>query len=94
VTGKHLIFRLHAIQRMFERRIGQTEVRVALENGQVIEDYPDDVPYPSQLVLGWYGMRPLHIVVAHNTEAQEIIVITVYEPDPDQWDSGFRRRKV
>lgn len=89
----HLVFRPHAIQRMFERGISTPQVRRALEEGQVIEDYPDDSPYPSRLVLGWHESRPIHVVAAHNEEENETIVITVYEPDPQKWDSDFRRRR-
>jgi len=36
----------------------------------------------------------MHIVVADNTETQETIIITAYEPDPEQWDSTFCRRRA
>lgn len=78
---------------MFERHISQVDVRAVLDAGEVIERYPQDAPYPSRLVLGWIGTRPIHVVAADNTEAQETIVITVYEPDPQQWDPSFRRRR-
>ena len=53
-----LVFRVHALQRMFERRISVQDVKVATEGGGTIEDYPDDKPYPSQLVLGWERCPP------------------------------------
>ena len=62
-----------------------------LDTGEVIEDYPDDYPYPSALVLGWVGRRPVHVVAA-SMPAQKI-VITVYEPDPAQWEPDFKRIK-
>ena len=64
-----------------------------LTTGETIEDYPDDTPFPSRLVLGWVGSRPLHVVAADNPEEENTIVITVYEPEPDQWEVGFRRRR-
>lgn len=91
---KKLTFRVHAIKRMFERHIDESDVRHALETGEVIEKYDDDTPYPSALVLGWRNGRPLHVVVADNPEDREIIVITVYEPGPDQWSKDFKRRKL
>ncbi len=58
------------------------------------EEYPEDHPYPSRLVLGTVDNRPLHVVAADNTVASETIIITVYEPDPRQWEAGFRQRKL
>ena len=52
-----------------------------------------DRPHPSRLILGWCRGRPLHIVVADDSRADETIVITVYEPDPELWEPGFRRRR-
>jgi hypothetical protein len=65
-----------------------------IETGETIEDYPADFPYPSRLVLGWQGPRPVHGVVADNTDDRENIVITVYEPDSGEWEVDFKRRKV
>ena len=78
---------------MFERGIAEAEVQKVLSEGEEIAAYPDDLPYPSRLLLGWRGDRPLHVVVAYNARDDEQIVITVYEPDPAQWEDGFRRRK-
>lgn len=88
-----LVFRPHAIQRMFGRSITPDQVRHALGTGEVIENYPDDRPYPSRLVLGWQETRAVHVVAARNEEDDETIVITVYEPDPKKWESDFRRRR-
>jgi len=87
-----IVYRTHALERMFQRRIQSFEVRTTLENGETIEDYSNDKPYPSRLVLGRSGNRPIHVVVAENTEDDEWIVITVYVPDPALWNSDFRRR--
>lgn len=49
----NLVFRLHAIQRMLERHITESDVRHVLFAGERIEDYPQDTPYPSYLILGY-----------------------------------------
>ncbi|PKO22720.1 MAG: hypothetical protein CVU38_07770 [Chloroflexi bacterium HGW-Chloroflexi-1] len=90
---RRLTFRLHALQRMYQRRISDADVRKVVESGEVIEDYPSDEPYPSQLLLGWVRGRSLHVVVAHNAANDEVIVITVYEPDVTLWESDLRRRR-
>jgi len=78
---------------MFERAVTVDDIREVHAAGETIEEYPDDTPHPSRLVLGWQGSRPLHVVFAEDTAAGEIIVVTVYEPDSDRWDSEFRRRR-
>lgn len=93
MNPRRIVFRVHAIQRMFERSINEDDVRAVLTGGEMIEDYPTDTPYPSRLLLGWRGIRPLHIVAAYNAADNETIVITVYEPDPRQWAADFRRRR-
>ena len=93
MTFERLSFRIRAIQRMFERAIPVATVQDVLECGTIIEEYPDDTPYPSRLVLGWTGRRPIHVVAADDPVARVTIVITAYEPDQDVWEDGFRKRK-
>ncbi len=93
MTDWHLIFRVHALQRMFSREISDENVRYVIKKGEVIEDYPTDTPYPSKLILGWIGARPIHVVIAENKHQKELIIITVYEPSIDKWENGFRRRR-
>lgn len=88
-----LEFRLHAVERMFERGISTDDVRKISEAGKVIEDYPNDKPFPSCLMLGHVGSKSLHVVLAIDQNTRRAIVVTVYEPDPKQWEAGFERRK-
>lgn len=76
---------------MLERRISIDDVRWVLDHGTVIASYAEAKPYAKRAILGTHGGRPLHVVVADAPEA--IVVITVYEPDPQRWSSDFRRRK-
>ncbi len=94
MTYDRLVFRVHAIQRMFERQISPEDVHHVLKTGEVIEDDPNDTPYPSRLVLGWRGSQPIHVVAADNDKDRETIVITTYVPDPDRWEQDFKRRKT
>jgi hypothetical protein len=36
--------------------------------------------------------RVIHVVAANNSLDEEKIVITVYEPDPSEWDPECRKR--
>jgi hypothetical protein len=88
-----LIFRIHALARMAQRGFEPDDIRHSLVNGSVVEEYPEDVPYPSFLVMLWLGQRAVHVVAANNDTDGETIIITVYEPDPLKWNLGFTRRK-
>ena len=90
---ERLEFRLHAVGRMFERSISVADVQQIVQSGKVIEDYPEDTPYPSCLILGIIRGRPLHVVVGMDRDSSRAIVVTVYEPDPGQWEPGFERRR-
>jgi hypothetical protein len=93
VTNLILIYRAHAVQRMFEREISTGKVRRALEAGDVIEDYSSEMPEPSRLMMGCQGRRPFHVVTSENPKENEITVITVYLPDLNKWKKDFRTRK-
>ena len=86
-------FRFHALSRMFERNISETDVSEVLATGKIIENYPTDQPYPSCLRLGFVNNRPLHVVTAEATDEATTIIITVYEPDLARWELGFEKRK-
>lgn len=93
MTNPKITLRVHALQRMFERSISMDELRALVERGKTIEDRPDDTPFPSRLVHLQIGPRHLHAVLADNPTANEVFVITVYEPDPALWDSARARRR-
>ena len=84
----------HAVQRMFERRIQPSHIRTIVESGEVISDYPNDVPFPSCLILGFTSAnRPLHLQCSYPTRPL-VVIITLYEPDPRRWDELRTRRRV
>ncbi|MBI1894800.1 MAG: DUF4258 domain-containing protein [Candidatus Rokubacteria bacterium] len=71
------------------------EVLGALEVGEIIEEYPEDKPYPSCLLLGRTAEgRPLHIVCAPIPVEGRLVIITTYQADPARWDPEFRRRRT
>ena len=89
-----LLFRVHAVQRMFERNVAVRNVVQALQSGEIVEDYSSEMPEPSRLVLGFQGRRPFHVVTSENVERNEITIITVYLPDPRKWAEDFRNRRA
>ena len=94
VDDYQIAYRLHASKRMFEREISDNEIETVLKNGEIIENYDDDYPLPSVLINGiTENNRPLHCVVAINHNEKQLIIVTVYEPDPMKWLNDFTRRK-
>ena len=93
MNNPKVYFRVHAVQRMFERNISAMKVRQVLERGETIEDYSAEMAEPSRLILGFQGNRPFHVVASENPATNEITIITVYIPDPEKWNKDFRSRR-
>ncbi len=89
------IYRVHAIERMFQRDISEEIVEKTIKNGKIIEEYLDDKPYPSFLVLNFENddaKKPIHAVFAKNGD--EIIVITVYQPKESKWTNNYQTSQL
>ncbi len=82
----------HIIVRLFQRNMLQTDIENALLNGEIIEDYENDYPYPSCLVYGIsLKNKVLHVVCGANKE--ELWIITAYYPDNLKWEDDLKTRK-
>jgi len=93
VNCRELSFTKHSLQRMFSRSIPPEQVRQIVNNGEKIIEYPDDTPYPSTLLLGYVGSRPIHVLVGRDSSMAICYIITVYEPDPMIWEDNFKNRR-
>lgn len=83
----------HALKRLIERGISNQEVLDAIGAGEIIETYNDDKPFPSHLILGCSGNKPLHVVLASDECEEIIFIITMYVPSPAEWHSDWKRRR-
>ena len=82
---------LHARVEMHAEGIMDKEMREAILDGTIVEDYPEDERGHSCLVYGQTGEgRHLHVVVS--AFADPPIIITVYEPKPPRWETPTERR--
>lgn len=92
-----ILYTKHARDEMEIEELGEIkdkEIFEAIINGRIIENYPDDEPYPSCLIYGrTLKNRPLHIVCAYSEESDIVIIITVYHPDNNRW-IDYERRKI
>ncbi|NIV10238.1 MAG: DUF4258 domain-containing protein [Aliifodinibius sp.] len=93
-ASKRILYLPHAVRQMSrpERMISFHEVQSVIENGELIEDYPEGVRGHSCLLLGFGDSdRPIHVVCAPKKDY--LAVITSYLPDPAQWNENFKKRK-
>ena len=82
----------HMLERIFQRGISMKDVMDVLANGEIIEQYPNDYPFPSCLVLGHTKAgKTMHIVCGSNGE--ELWLITAYNPNPTEWTEDFKQRR-
>ena len=67
---------VHCLERMQERNISILDVHSCITTGEIIEDYPDDYPYPSCLVFGYaVSQKILHVVVGSDGHMLYIILV-------------------
>ena len=82
----------HCLERMQERDISRADVKKCLENGEIIEDYPNDYPHPSCLVFGYtVNNKVIHVVVGSDREY--IYIITAYFPNTVKFEDDLKTRK-
>jgi hypothetical protein len=84
----------HADEEAENDNLRLNEIYFSVLKGEIIENYPEDKPYPSCLIYGNnLGIEPVHSVWAFNNEGKWAILITVYRPNPDYWINFRKRRK-
>jgi len=85
----------HGITELVNEGWSRILVEAALQEGEVIEDYPvEHRPLPDCLVMGWLATgEPLHAVIAIDEVNDRLFVVTVYKPSPEEWKDDWRTRK-
>ena len=90
--SENIIISLHGQLRLHERKISVDDVMNAIDNGEIIEQYPEDFPFPSCLILGLaVASMYIHVVVSMNDG--KIYLITAYVPSADKWEADWKTRK-
>lgn len=84
---------LHSLERLLKRGISQDDVIQAIISGEIIEQYPDDYPHPSCLLLGTTSTgEAIHVVCGRGDN--EAWIITAYHPDPEKWEDDLKTRRA
>lgn len=80
----------HARERMAERGVSTEDLISLIIDGEIIENYPEDFPYPSALILGYLSGTAFHVVVAKGRNL--VKVVTVYRADEEIWHNHRTRK--
>jgi len=84
----------HADEEAHDDRLNYDEILLSVIQGEIIEKYVKDRPFPSCLVYGFtFAGEPVHSVWAYNEQTRWAVLITVYRPDPERW-LDWRERRV
>ncbi|MCD8148263.1 MAG: DUF4258 domain-containing protein [Clostridiales bacterium] len=82
----------HSSERCRQRNIRKKDIRNAVMTGEIIEQYPEDFPYPSCLILGYTEKKNvIHVVMSDEGTGSRIV--TAYFPDFEKWQPDFKTRK-
>lgn len=91
VNNNNIRWRGHILKRMHQRGIKIHDIINSINNGEIIEYYENDYPFPSCLVLGFIDSKGLHIVCA--VGKGYVWMITAYYPDKNQWYEDLKNRR-
>ncbi len=81
----------HARRRALVRGINLEELAKCMIEFEVAEEYPDDPRGYSCLLLVKVGAKVVHVVCAPKGDV--LLVISLYEPDVEEWESDLKTRK-
>ncbi len=90
--SENIIISLHGQLRLNERNITVDDVMSAIDNGEIIEQYPKDFPFPSCLILG-LSVQGVYIHIVVSMDEDKIYLITAYVPTLDKWEADLKTRK-
>jgi len=92
ITSQHYQISLHADDERLADGLSMIEIESALENCQIIENYPDDPRGESCLALGFVKDIAVHFVCGKNRTGR-LILITVYIPAMPKWKTPYERNR-
>jgi hypothetical protein len=76
----------HADEEAVDDNLTFEEIYFSVLHGEIIEEYSEDKPYPSCLIMGrTFSSEPIHSVWAYNPETAWGVLVTVYRPSPARW---------
>jgi hypothetical protein len=93
VTEGKILWTYHVNMRMKGRHIARSYIIEATNTYEVIESYPEDKYLPSYLVYANNNNILFHVLFAADIEDDNVRIVTVYEPNPLEWDEQMKIRR-
>lgn len=82
----------HCLERLQARDISMEDAINCINNGEIIEDYPTDFPYPSCLIFGYtINNHIIHVVVG--TDKEYAYMVTAYFPNTVKFLDDLKTRR-
>lgn len=92
VNEDNVVFTEHVLDRIRQREVSKLDLLNVIKTGEIIEQYPNDYPFPSCLILGvGENGDPLHIVCGFGKN--KVWGVTVYIPDENEWEEDLKTRR-
>ena len=87
-----VVITVHAQERLRQGGIKIKDIKNCIMTGEIIEQYPDDFPFPSCLIFGYAtNDKVLHVVASD--EGSESRIITAYFPDNIKFEDDLKTRR-
>jgi len=93
MNNRTIVLSNRFLDMLTKRGISLSHVKSAIYSSEIIEQYPNDYPYPSVLILGYTNdNKPIHIAIS--VKEGLACLFAIYYPSLDVWESDFKTRKV
>lgn len=92
INQRKIKWAAHCLERLQVRDISMDDAISCINSGEIIEDYPDDFPYPSCLIFGYtIKNQVIHVVVG--TDGEYAYMVTAYFPNTIKFQADLKTRR-
>ena len=86
-------WRYHALQRARQRGITRQQAKEVIQIGEIIEEHPDEEPFPKCLLMAEIQPgKPLYVSLVYDEAEDYVYILTVHWLDPNKWDDPWTRK--